>query len=349
MPKLADVLISVCLGLFIAGGLYFFYLGLKNIMLALASREWPAVTGVVKESRTEQSSARDSKTGTTSTTHSARLNFAYEVGGREYGTGTVFFGQTEGSGDSSEAELLRLTYPEGASVEVFYDPSNPAVAAVKPGMYADALWLPGAGLGFALPGAMFLIMYFSTAHRMGGLGLGVYLFAAIFGMVGVAMLAAGGRNMWLAHVSQSWPLADGEIVYSTGESSDSVSTDEEGTRTRSTTYATRLVYKYEAGGMTRYGNVRRFGQLSGADKEWAAEIAENYPKGRKVRVAYGPADADLSALEPGVFSDAYWIPCIGLAVLLFALAVALIIAPSIGRDSMAVSDEELRILRERFK
>jgi len=196
---------------------------------------------------------------------------------------------------------------------------------------------------------MFLVMYFSTAHRMGGLGLGVYLFTAIFGMVGVAMLAAGGRNMWLAHVSQSWPLADGEIVYSAGESSDSVSTDEEGTSTRSTTYATRLVYKSAAGGMTRHGNVRRFGQLSGADEEWAAEIAESYPKGRKVRVAYNPADADLSVLEPGIYSDAYWIPGIGLAVLLFALAVALIIAPSIGRDSMAVSDEEFRILRERFK
>ena len=89
--------------------------------------------------------------------------------------------------------------------------------------------------------------------------------------------------------------------------------------------------------------------MSGADEEWAAEIAESYPKGRKVRVAYNPADADLSVLEPGIYSDAYWIPGIGLAVLLFALAVALIIAPSIGRDSMAVSDEEFRILRERFK
>ncbi len=349
MPKWADALISVCLGLFIAGGLFFLYLGLKNVWLALASRAWPAASGVVRESRTERRSSRDSKTGTESTIHSARLSFAYEVGGREYETGKVYFGQTEGSGDSSEAELLRLTYPEGASVKVYHDPKNPAVATVKPGMSADALWLPGAGVGFALPGAMFLILYFSTEHRMGGLGLGVYLFAAIFGMVGVAMLAAGGHNLWLAHVSQTWPLADGEIVYSVGESSESVSTDEEGTRTRSTTYATRLVYKYEAGGMMRHGNVRRFGQLSGAGRGWAAEIAANYPKGEKVKVAYSPGDADLSVLEPGIDSDAFWIPGIGLACLLFALAVGLIVAPALGKDSMAVGGEEFKALRERFK
>ena len=101
--------------------------------------------------------------------------------------------------------------------------------------------------------------------------------------------------------------------------------------------------------MTRHGNVRRFGQLSGAGEEWAAEIAADYPKGEKVKVAYSPGDADLSVLEPGIYSDAYWIPGIGLVCLLFALAVGLVVAPALGKDSMAIGDKEFKALRERFK
>jgi hypothetical protein len=327
MPKWTDVLISLCLGLLVVGGLYFLYLGLRNVWQAVASRGWPAVEGVVRESRVEQRDSRDSKTGTVSRIHAARLRIEYKVGGRQYETGRVFIGQTEGSGDSSEAELLRMRYPEGARVVVYHDPERPEVGALKRGIHAGALWLPGAGLGFILPGVMFLIVYFSAERGMGGMEWGVTIFGGIFMMAGAAMLAAGGRNMWLGHVSRSWPVAEGEIVYSVGDQSASVSGDREGNRTRSTTYSTRLVYRYEAGGVERYGNVRRFGQLSGAEREWAAEIAEKYPKGARARVAYDPGDADHSVLEPGISPDAYWIPGIGLVAMMFGLAAALILAP----------------------
>ena len=340
MPKWTDVLVTVCLGLFIVGGLYFLYLGLKNVWLALASRNWPAVTGVVKESVTQHSQSRDRKTGATSTMYSARLRVVYTAGGLEHETGTVWIGQTEASGDSSEAELLHLQYPEGAKVEVYYDPKQPQVAALRRGLAADALWLPGAGLGFFLPGVMFLLMYFSAEHGIGGMRLGVSIFGAIFMLCGVAMLAAGGRNLWLAHASQKWPLADGEVVYSVGDSSDSVTEDEDGERTRSTSYSTRLVYRYTPGGMERYGNVWQFGQLSGASAEWAANIAEKYPKGQKLKVAYDPSNPDRCVLEPGIGSDAYWIPGIGLALLLFSLGVILIIGPAIDGDSMSMKDLE---------
>lgn len=347
MPKWTDVLVTLCLGLFIVGGLFFLYMGLKNVWLALASKGWPSVSGVVKASGTETSRSRDSETGETSTMYAARLRVAYQVAGREYVTGTVWIGETEASGDSSEAELKRLQYPEGAVVPVYYDPKQPDRSALRRGLTADALWLPGAGLGFFLPGVMFLHLYFAMTRGTGGMRIGITLFGAIFALCGVAMLAAGLRNLWLGHESRSWPSAEGEIVYSVGDSTNSVTEDEDGTRTRSTTYSTRLVYRYEAGGFKRHGNVWRFGQLSGASEDWAQALAGKYPKGEKVKVAYDPADPDLSVLEPGIDSDAFWIPGIGLVASLFGLAAIIFLGPSV--DSGPSGTMELERMRSGFK
>jgi len=332
MPKWTDVLVSLCLGVLVAGGLYFLYLGLRNVWMAVASRDWPAVRGVVKESRVDQSDSRDSETGTVTRMHSARVRVSYSAGGRQYETGTIFFGQTEGSADSSEAELLRMRYPEGLAVKVYYRPGNPAVAALKPGLFADALWLPGAGFVFLLAGVMFLVMYFSATRGLGAMVWGLALFGGLFLALGLAMLAAGGRNLYLGNASRSWPVTQGEIVYSVGESSESATGDEEGTRGRSKTYATRLVYRYAVDGYERYGNLRRFGQLSGAEREWAETIARQYPKGTRIKVSYDKSDPDTSVLEPGVFSDAFWIPGIGLAALLFAAAVVAFLIPAVAAD-----------------
>lgn len=350
MPKWTDVLVTVCLGLFIVGGLIFLYMGLKNVWAALASKRWPSAVGVVKSSGTETSRSRDSETGETSTMYAARLRVAYEVGGREYETGTVWIGETEASGDSSEAELKRLQYPEGAVVPVYFDPKQPERSALRRGLAADALWLPGAGLGLFLAGSMFLQLYFAMTRGGGGMQIGITMFGAIFALCGAAMLAAGLRNLWLGHESRNWPRADGEIVYSVGDSTTSVTEDEDGTRSRSTTYSTRLVYRYEAGGFKRHGNVWRFGQLSGASQEWAESIASKYPKGEKVKVAYDPSDPDLCVLEPGIDTDAYWIPGIGLVALLFGLAAIISLGPVIDKDPAGAAElERFRSEFERLK
>jgi hypothetical protein len=332
MPKWADLLVGVCLGLFVAGGAYLLYLGLRNVWWSWASLSWPAANGTVSESRTEQRTSRDSESGVRSSMHEARLAFTFSAHGRQYLTGRLYFGQAGGSSDSSEAELLRLRYPPGSPVRIHYNPADPSRAVVKPGFHADVLWLPGAGLVFALSGVMFLAIYFSGQFQLDGMAIGLTLFALIIGLAGASMLAVGGRNLWLGYSSRGWPAAAGEIVYAMGESSESVSTDDEGTRTHSTTYSTRIVYKYTAAGAVRYGNTVRFGQLSGSSQQWASEIARRYPRGRQSPVACRPGDEDTSVLEPGLSSDAWWIPGIGLVCLLFAAAVAIILVPAAGED-----------------
>ena len=108
-------------------------------------------------------------------------------------------------------------------------------------------------------------------------------------------------------------------------SSTSVSEDDEGRETTSTTYSSPLVAEYEVSARKHYTKTRRFGQLAGSGEEWAREIAARYPTGAKVQVAYSPADPDLSVLEPGITSEAYWLPGAGAAFFLFGLIAVLVI------------------------
>jgi hypothetical protein len=71
-------------------------------------------------------------------------------------TCTHTFGQTLGSGDGSEAELVRRRYPVGARVPVRYASMDPSLAVLEPGFSAEALGLPLAG--FAINIAILFVL-----------------------------------------------------------------------------------------------------------------------------------------------------------------------------------------------
>jgi hypothetical protein len=50
-----------------------------------------------------------------------------------------------------------------------------------------------------------------------------------------------------------------------------------------------------------------------------------------VKVAYCPSDPDLATLEPGISSEAYWLPGAGLACLLFGLAALIWGVPALTK------------------
>ncbi|MBI4875954.1 MAG: DUF3592 domain-containing protein [Acidobacteria bacterium] len=301
-------------------GLVIFGIGVRNVWRAWASNRWPAVPGVVLESSTSSSVSRDSKTGVASTSYQAQITFGYRVNGRAYATDTIHFGQTTGSGDSSDMELRRLRYPQGSAVSVSYAPQDPSLGAVKPGIYPEVFWMLGAGLAFVLPAVAGLLFFLTSEMNLPGFAIGLSLFAMIFCMIGAVMLYWGSVRLWHAHASQRWPVTAGVIVFQKQDESTSAERREDGSLRKSTSYATDLVYQYDVGGTTHFANVRRFGQLAGASQDWADEIADRYPPGAKVKVAYDPSDPDLAVLEPGIISEAWWLPGAGAAFLLFGLA-----------------------------
>lgn len=131
----------------------------------------------------------------------------------------------------------------------------------------------------------------------------------------------GGVQMWRAHSSEGWPRTSGEIVCDQIDASEAVNKQRGTLTTRGKSYGAYLVYRYPVGGRPYYSNVRRFGQLSGADADWADAIAAKYPAGSRFPVSYSTVDPQLAVLKPGLSSEALWLPGAGLAGMLFGLAV----------------------------
>jgi hypothetical protein len=321
MPLLIRILCIALISVVVMFGLVIVGIGLRNVWRAMASTRWPKVQGTVVESSTWKSVSRDRQSGVSSAMYRARITFSYQVGDKSYTTDTIHFGQTLGSGDSSDAELQHRRYPVGAPVSISYNPADPSIAALKPGVYADVFWIPGAGLAFALPCIAGLLFFLTMETKIRVFGIAIGLFTALICLAGGAMLAAGLARLWHAYASQSWPVTSGVIAYEQQDASTSVTEYDDGTQETATSYGTSLVFQYEVGGTTHFGNTRRFGHLDAAGKDWADEIARRYPNGAQVKVAYCPSDPDLAALEPGINTEAYWLPGAGLVILIFGLAV----------------------------
>jgi hypothetical protein len=323
------------LSLFPLLGFFLLGVGARNIWRGVASSRWPVAAAVVEESTTSVTVDKDSSRRTSAATYTANIVFGYDVNGLRYTTDLIQFGQTVGSGDSSDAELRRVRYPKDAALTVRYHPADPSIATVQPGFHSDALWLPGAGLAFALPGIMFLLMYLGSESEVGGgsMRYGLVFFSAIFMSIGIAMLAGGLVSLWHAHTSQRWPSAAGVILYGKQDANaPAIVESTDGELMQSSGHGNRLIYRFEVAGRRHFSNVRVFGQLAGAGADWEDDIASRYPLGKAVRVSYSPEDPDVAVLEPGINNEAYYLPGAGAAFFLFGLAALLIILPAVSRD-----------------
>ena len=132
---------------------------------------------------------------------------------------------------------------------------------------------------------------------------------AAFLFLTIACLAAGGglllygvRLIRQGQASRSWPTAPGVVRASrirVGES-------------RGSSRPTRSVhveYAYAVGGTERVSQRAGFGDP--LTDEGMRAMVERYPEGKRVTVAYDPADPGRAVLEPGVQGIAYWALFIG--------------------------------------
>jgi hypothetical protein len=367
MMKLTVIGVVIAVGLVVAFGLYLFGLGLHNVGRAAASSRWPSAAGKVVRSDTREQHDLDKKTGDVSVIYSADTVIQYEVAGKRYSTNLIHFGQTLGSGDASEAELQRLRYPVGGEVTVSYDPNHPWVAAARPGLHAEAFWLPGAGLAFLLPAAVALFVFLTvfrgmpqrqrgddefqksveTAIENGRRGIAppdipfrppkdesdviapvvAGLFAAVFCGLGILALSSGAQRLWRGSASEHWPSVEGKVLFSRVNTSETRDSNQQ----RDITFSPQFVYTYEVEGVKHFNNRRRFGQIEGSGEDWAEDIAAHYQAGKGIRVFYYPADPDVAVLEPGNNSDGLWLPGVGLVALLFGLATLIWIVPAVAK------------------
>ncbi len=103
-------------------------LGVWTRSASLRSRHWPSTPGVISASYVSVRSGGKSRTGT--------IEYRYTVEGRTYTGSLLSFGKTLFESESTTV----ARYPQGAQVDVFYDPKDPALAVLDPGA------APGTGL-----------------------------------------------------------------------------------------------------------------------------------------------------------------------------------------------------------
>ncbi len=70
------------------------------------------------------------KDGRTRTLYTAAVEYAYQVHGVDYHSRQINLGMTT-SGSQSGAEKVAARYPQGAQVDVHYEPENPSNAALE--------------------------------------------------------------------------------------------------------------------------------------------------------------------------------------------------------------------------
>ncbi len=353
-------------GLLMAGGLWLFTKGARNVQRALASRSWPQTAGTVVSSKTIRTATAARRGGSGSVTFSTETVVRYKVEGKEYTTDTVRFGQSLGSDDKSEAALQRFRYPEGQAVVVFYDPRAPWVGVLKPGLHGGAFGLVIASLALLIPAALVLMVGPIIVRDTGSQSQAfedsvkqaiqdaqrglkpafpegppkdvagdrvMMIVTTGFGLVacgvGILALSAGVQRMWRGNASLSWPTTPGVVVMaSKGE------TDQEGTTddTSDSAWYARFVYRYSVAGVDHFNNLRRFAQVEGGGgAQEVGRLATRYRKGAKVTVSYSPSDPDVAVLEPGNSPDNFWLPGIGVVALSFSALVFLLILPSMAR------------------
>lgn len=139
--------------LFVIVGVTVFGFGVRQYMRAQKSNSWPYVMGEVVYSDVERRSDEDG------TTYSAEVEYEFTVADRLLSGNLVKFGETSSS-NSSHARRIVNRYPVGSEVRVFYDPNDPYLSVLEPGVHASTYFMPGFGLIFALFGSGFMIIGF---------------------------------------------------------------------------------------------------------------------------------------------------------------------------------------------
>jgi uncharacterized integral membrane protein len=96
--------------------------------LSRRAADWPLVRGTVLSSSTEKTGQR--QTGRTQVTYAPVVEYGYRVNDVDYVSRQIKLGVTM-SASQSYAAAVAARYPEGSTVDVHYEPANPANAALE--------------------------------------------------------------------------------------------------------------------------------------------------------------------------------------------------------------------------
>ncbi|WKZ49012.1 MAG: DUF3592 domain-containing protein [Anaerolineales bacterium] len=131
-------------GLLITDGIFGFVL-FKNLRALQAAKDWVSTRGTILASNTKVLKipvGGGGKRG--SRTNVPVVEYSYQVGGQSYKNNKLYAGHAFGGDKRQVVEKFLEQYPEGSSVEVFYNLNNPAESALhknNPSVWSIAIVL----------------------------------------------------------------------------------------------------------------------------------------------------------------------------------------------------------------
>jgi hypothetical protein len=157
--------------------------------------------------------------------------------------------------------------------------------------------------------------------------IGIVVISPVF-LLGSYLLVKGLRNIQMSLASVRWPKAAGMVVSSvttrTAPTEDRIRRRADEDRLPDyATFGTDTKIGYAVNGREYTTNVLHFGQtLGSSNRSDAALLSLRYPAGKEVPVSYNPGSPSVAVMNPGLHSEAFWLPGVGLA---FLVPVALLV------------------------
>lgn len=120
------------MGIFLLVGLGLSVWGWTILQDARASASWPSAEGRVIGSEVTRSTDADG-----GDSYSPEVTYSYTVENASYTNDLIKFGENA-YGSRNKAEEIAANYPVGRAVTVYYDPEQPDLSALEPGVTAGS-------------------------------------------------------------------------------------------------------------------------------------------------------------------------------------------------------------------
>jgi hypothetical protein len=155
--------INLLLGIFLLVSVGVFVDGVGTLVDGIASSGWPTTDGTIVRSRMEVKSEETRGGGSRGgrgwkTTYWADVSFRYTIADAVFSSDTVTVEFDEvPTTNREDAERILRKYPAGREVKVYYEPGDPSVGVLEPGVsFPNVL---GVVVGTALVAVTLLVMF----------------------------------------------------------------------------------------------------------------------------------------------------------------------------------------------
>jgi len=151
MTAAASSLLSL---VFVAIGAGLIYYARQMSAKAQQSLAWPSTSGAIAHAAVlyQRRGAGDDE----SATYKADISYRYKVNGIDYSSARIAI--VDFSASQARAQNVVARYPDGATVQVYYNPADHADAVLEPGSGAGNRLLYLIGAVFAVGGGFLLVM-----------------------------------------------------------------------------------------------------------------------------------------------------------------------------------------------